>query len=924
MRARLGLVLLCVICVGLAGVGHARSASQARHVGKATGEGVPPSWEILPIPRYVDYGSSKSFVAIKNVAIVRQEGGPYQTVREQAGELVGNSTITEEELTGILKETGVNVSSVSDRLGSYDGFDTLILLGNPNYNKQTDKYFKKMKLSFSRWDDLNTSGHDFNAWKDFGREGYLLMVGRCAGKNIIILAGYDWDDAKGSFYGAGTFYAMQSLRQLIAREDGKVKIKTAEIADKPLIENRGCYGGFDPDPKVVWRGATGTPRIKANQYVWWYGNGLLGYSGGAAKKFRYPWTQEQLKLYSEIGNYCRERFVTMVFCMNPDHYNAEWVAPYTFDGSKKDPLHYNLEHPVEPQFKEMWAKLGYEVNNDVDILAAKFDQLNKLIPGSMLQMMNEDDVFGLVHEEDKKLFQTDTPDAKLNAINYGKARAQILISLYKKVRQMSPSSSDTMPLSPPDGVAYQTPLEKNDMNSRDYMQSFSRELQNAGLRDKMPILTTGAGTAAEVLTSKQIDDFSRWIGGSPVLLHDNNFSDFHIGAYQIDPNGPRTPYQVDAHFPAGYRDKDLYKRLWAYQWNGIDDQMVLAWCMGQFMWNMLAQDREKINQLAARKVSEAESYPLVKSFFEEFDNSACYLPDNGPPYKILFISDKIAFPGEGSNGWEYSIKYTDQMRRESQKLLRKLNKLVPELETIWKNEFDTPAALKLLGYRASSFCTVYLAYGYIEGWQNFSHLDKLDRSEVRDLLIDADNLQERFFAGPEVSFGRFDMNTQYYRSALRYIYTKGAFKPSPASPSEAEYYVDIWKEGLLGKFFKSVSSVDLADISDGDARIAGGWDRIEGANNEKFRTITGDGIIELDGADKDVVLLRMKVGTSTKSLTDASAITLSAGLVKHVDAVCKPRWINWLLPAGADVSKLTIKSEKPVRVYTVELYTEKR
>jgi hypothetical protein len=81
---------------------------------------------------------------------------------------------------------------------------------------------------------------------------------------------------------------------------------------------------------------------------------------------------------------------------------------------------------VEEPFKEMWAKLGYPVKNDCDVLAAKFAQLNQAVGGgAIFQPMNEDDGFGLIHEQDKKLFKTETGDKKQDAINYGIARGSI-------------------------------------------------------------------------------------------------------------------------------------------------------------------------------------------------------------------------------------------------------------------------------------------------------------------------------------------------------------------------------------------------------------------------------------------------------------------------------------------------------------------
>ncbi len=617
--------------------------------GQQPADPTPPSWQILPIPRDADYGAPDDFLTLGTVAIVRQEGGPYQTVRDEDAELVGDSTITEEELVRILAEHGVtDLDRLPDDLASYADYSTLILLGSPQHNRQTDRLFKEMELSFAAWDDPRTPEDDFTLWSDFGQEGYLLKAGRCGKQNIIILAGYDFDDAKQRFHGAGTFYALQSFRQLIVADGGTVKIKTAEIADRPLLAVRGCMSGFDPSEEKQWRDIELLPRIKANQNVYWYGNALGSYNSQAAGKFRYPWTPEQLQLFSGFGKYCRERYVTMVFCMNPDHYHVDWAAAKTFDGSRKDPLHYDPDHQVEPELREMWAKLGYDVKNDIDILAAKFSQLHRVIPGVIFQMMNEDDGFGLFNEADQKLFNTETGDAKQDAINYGRARARFLASLYRRIKKLCPDSADFLPVCPPGQLPYQLVLERDEAYSREFLASLGATLKEEGLQEVMPILTTGGGTAAEVITGEHLDRFRAWSNGCRVLLHDNNFSACSkVGAYEIDPKGPRSPHQINADYPAGYRDRQLYTRLWGTHWNGVPDQLVLGWCQSQFMWNMLALDRQKVNALATRKVSSAVSYPLVKSYLEEFDNPAAYLPDNQPPYRVKVISDQVVVPGGG-------------------------------------------------------------------------------------------------------------------------------------------------------------------------------------------------------------------------------------------------------------------------------------
>jgi len=884
---------------------------------------IPPSWEILPIPRWVDYGSPDDFITLGKAAVVRKAGSPYETQRDEKMDLVNGSTIAEEELKGVLKNLGLSeVVCLPDDLVDYGGFDTLILLGPPGHNALTGRLFDAMGLSFDRWDDANTPEDDFTEWRDFGTEGYLLKVGRVGKQGVMILAGYDYDDAKGKFHGAGTFYALQSLRQLIVQDGGAAKVKTAEIADKPLLAVRGCMSGFDPREEQEWRNVAFMPRIKANQNVYWYGNALAGYNSEAASKFRYPWRPDQLDCFNRVGKYCRERFVTMVFCMNPDHYGVEWAAPKTFDGSKKDPLHYDPDHKVEPEFREMWAKLGYEVENDIDILAAKFGQLHEAAPGAMLQVMNEDDGFGLIHEADKALFDTNTGDEKQDAVNYGRARAQLLASLHKRIKEWYPDSADFVPLCPPGQLAYQHVLDRDEYHARDFMQALGSRLEELGLGELFPIITTGGGTAAEVVTPKDIADFRGWSAGCPVLLHDNNFSHgFHVGAYETDPSGPRSPHQLNETYPAGYRDKDLYKNLWGIVWNGLNDLHVLGWCQSQFMWNMLALDREKVNALATRKVSSAAAYPLVRSFYEEFDSPACYLPDCQPPYRLKAVSDRIVF---ASAGWVYTIEYTDDMRKECQRLRDKLAALVPQLEAQWENPYERDASLAAYGAYPYTFATVYLANGYIRGWDGASPEEVLQGEALRDLYLEADDIQKRFFAGPEEVPGKPAVTRHYYTGSLRYLYTGGAFKPAPRSPSEADYLVDMWKEGLDADFFECAADWRPGDLPDEAPSLSKGWGPAEKGDDGTFRTVSGEAVLDADVQDGQRFLVRARVGTRATALNESTRITLTSDAATHTDEVCKPRWTNWLLPEGAHASSIAIQTEGPVEVYDLAVYREKR
>jgi prepilin-type processing-associated H-X9-DG protein len=882
---------------------------------------IPPAWKILPIPRDADYGGESEFIKMQQVAVVRHEGGPYQTIRGEDSELQRNSTIIEEELLQLLEEWHVeDVKCLSDDLPAYADYDTLILLGSPRHNRQTARHFDAMKLSFEAWDDPRTPQDDFEDWNDFGAEGYLLKVGRLAGQNIIILAGYDFDVEGECFHGAGTFYALQSLRQLVICDRDSARVKTAEVADSPLLRIRGCMTGFEPSEEKQWRDIRFLPQIKANQNVYWYGNSLGSYNSQAAGKFRYPWTPEQLALFARFGKYCRERYVATVFCMNPDHFHVDWAAAKTFDGSRKDPLHYAPDYQVEPEFRQMWAELGYAVENDIDILAAKFCQLHRVIPGAMLQMMNEDDGFGLFNPRDQELFQTKTGDPRQDAINYGHARGKLLVALYNKIQELCPDSPAYLPVCPPGQLAYQWVLERDEANSREFLASLGATLQEAGLQRRMPLLTTGGGTAAEVITGPQIDRFQRWSNGCPVLLHDNNFAVCSkVGAYETDPQGARSLHQINEELPAGYRDPQLYQRLWGIHWNGVPDQVVLGWCQSQFMWNMLALDRQQVNLLATRKVSSESSYPLVRSYLEEFDNPASYLPDNQPPVRVKVISDRVAFPAEG---WQYLFRFTHFQRQECQRLREKLRALLPRLETEWENAVEKRASLDQLGYSAYSFATVYLAYGYLRGWEDSPDAaseNLYTGDALRDLFLEADDLQELYFAGPDVVDGKRPINRSSYSGTLNYLYADGHPFKVPATPEEADCYMDIWQKGLDGNYFQQLETVSLGQLPDSDPRLASGWGPATGATgaSEQHRTVTSEARLALEPTSHRSLLVRMRLGTETTDRSQATEFCVTTGDREFRGVVCQPRWFHWLLPKGASIANLRFEASAPINVYQV-------
>ena len=119
------------------------------------------------------------------------------------------------------------------------------------------------------------------------------------------------------------------------------------------------------------------------------------------------------------------------------------------------------------------------------------------------------DLFGLVHAEDKKLYRTDTPDAKQNAIHYGRARGTLLAAIYRRIRQRCPDGAEDMPVCPPASLCYQLPLDRNEAYSREFLGELGATLKELGVAEHTPLLTTGGSTAAVVVSAEGVTTIER-------------------------------------------------------------------------------------------------------------------------------------------------------------------------------------------------------------------------------------------------------------------------------------------------------------------------------------------------------------------------------------------------------------------------------
>lgn len=138
-------------------------------------------------------------------------------------------------------------------------------------------------------------------------EGYVLAVGKDGnGNRDIILAGKD---------NRGTFYAAQTLRQIISGNTHNVWVPSVEVRDYPTMPYRGTIEGFYGPPwshqnrldQIEFYG-----RMKMNTYI--YAPKDDPYH---REKWREPYPTDKLAQMQELVNKAKENHVDINFAISP-------------------------------------------------------------------------------------------------------------------------------------------------------------------------------------------------------------------------------------------------------------------------------------------------------------------------------------------------------------------------------------------------------------------------------------------------------------------------------------------------------------------------------------------------------------------------------------------------------------------------------
>lgn len=145
-------------------------------------------------------------------------------------------------------------------------------------------------------------------WPDkLPSEGYVLAIGKSEnGIRNIVLAGKD---------NRGTFYAAQTLRQIIKTNENNVWVPCVEIHDYPAMPYRGTIEGFYGTPwshenrlnQIDFYG-----KMKMNTYI--YAPKDDPYH---REKWKEPYPADKLSQLQELVNKCKENHVDFNFAISP-------------------------------------------------------------------------------------------------------------------------------------------------------------------------------------------------------------------------------------------------------------------------------------------------------------------------------------------------------------------------------------------------------------------------------------------------------------------------------------------------------------------------------------------------------------------------------------------------------------------------------
>ena len=212
------------------------------------------------------------------------------------------------------------------------------------------------------------------------------------------------------------------------------------------------------------------------------------------------------------------------------------------------------------------------------------------------------------------------------------------------------------------------------------------------------------------------------------------------------------------------------------------------------------------------------------------------------------------------------------------------------------------------GYSACSFASVYLAYGYIQGWAGASpesSADRLEDAALRDLYLEADNFQQLYFAGPDVVDVEKADQQPLPTAAPSTTSTPMVSRSRCRRRSPRRTPTSTSGKGAAGCLLRAGVLDNAAELPDPGSPPGG---RLGAGGGPSARKSPGESNPEpswqsLITANRRLLVLRGSVPMRPPAVNRLASDYLPEDNV-YDGVVCKPRWFNWLLPKGVDLTGL--------------------
>jgi beta-N-acetylglucosaminidase/Concanavalin A-like lectin/glucanases superfamily/Glycosyl hydrolase family 20, domain 2 len=288
-------------------------------------------------------------------------------------------------------------------------------------------------------------------------DGYVLAAGRDESRPAVVLAGVD---------PAGTFYAVQTLRQLLTRRDGTTYVAGLQVRDWPSFSLRGgmesFYGSPWPQPDALHHvDFLAAHKMNAMLYT------PSGDSRVAGTLWRSPYPPDELARFAELVAHARSQHVDFIYRVNPE--------------SQLDPR----------------AGICHADEDDLRALIGRYEQLWSI--GERIFSVGWDDAGGQ--------FLCDADNARFggDASPLAAAQAYVVNYVYDHFVRTH------------DGAELKTvPAEYWGNHHSAYRTQFAKLLYQ-----DVSIFWTGPQVVSPTITRSDIDDASAAFGGRKLLIFDN-------------------------------------------------------------------------------------------------------------------------------------------------------------------------------------------------------------------------------------------------------------------------------------------------------------------------------------------------------------------------------------------------------------------